>query len=146
MLLGMLLSTSPAIAQSQDGRPIVILLTVDMVYAGTLDDESPRFETPALLGLYENEEGMLAMTNALEIVFLNVFYHGIGIKPDAQMVILAIPPDNPREAWLKIATILFDKFHVPSLYIHEAGNWDDAITPELTPGDKLYWISEQASG
>ena len=57
------------------------------------------------------------------------------------MIILAIPPGNPRDAWIKIAAILFDRFSVPSLYIHETSSWENAITPELTPGDKLYWIT-----
>jgi hypothetical protein len=57
------------------------------------------------------------------------------------MLILAIPPGNNRDAWLQIVSIIFDRFKIPELYIHETDAWDKAITPELTPGEKLYWIA-----
>jgi hypothetical protein len=136
----------PVTAQIEEGRPIVILMTPDTTYAGSLDDDLPRYETPAMEGLYDNKKGLITNGNALELVLLNIFYNGMPVTPEAQMVILAIPSGNTRDAWLRIAAILFDRFHVPSLYIHEADNWDDAITPELTPGDKLYWISNSQDG
>lgn len=131
----------PTAAQVEEGRPVVILLTPDTTYAGTLDDDSPLFQTPAMQGLYESDTGLLADGNALELVLLNLFYNGLAVSPEDQMVIIAIPGGNSRDTWLRLAAILFDRFEVPELYIHEAGKWDDAITPELTPGDKLYWIS-----
>ena len=140
LLVVLFLNIFSAKAQLNEGRPVVILLTPETTYAGTLDDDSPRFQTPAMEGLYDNNKGLIGNWNALEIVLLNIFYNGVPVEPEAQMVILAIPSGNTREAWLKLASILFDRFKVPSLYIHEANNWDDAITPELTPGDKLFWI------
>lgn len=133
---------SNANAQIETGRPVVVLLTPESIYAGSLDDEIPTYQTDSLEGLFSNEQiGIIDKWFAFEITFQSIFYNGINVSPEAQMLILAIPPGNNRDAWLKIVTILFDRFNVPELYIHETQSWDNAITPELTSGEKLYWIS-----
>ena len=139
-LFSVLLNYQTANAQIEEGRPIVILSKPEGTFIGSLDDNFPQLEIPTIDGLYEDGKGIIKNLNALEILFLNVFYNKFNLDPKNQMIILAIPSNNSREIWLHIASILFDKFSVPSLYIHEADSWDDAITPELTPGEKLYWI------
>jgi hypothetical protein len=131
-----------AYAQTDTGRPVVVLLTPESIYAGSLDEEMPRYHADSLEGLFSNEEiGLFDNWFALEIAFQGIFYNGMNVRPENQMLILAIPPGNNRDAWLKIVSILFDRFNIPELYIHETQTWDTAITPELTPGEKLYWIS-----
>jgi len=133
---------SHAYAQIEAGRPVVVLLTPESIYAGSLDDEIPGYQTNSLEGLFSNEKnGIIDKWFAFEITFQGIFYNGINVRPEAQMLILAIPPGNNRDTWLKIATILFDRFKVPEIYIHETQTWDAATTPELTSGEKLYWIS-----
>jgi len=128
-------------AQIEEGRPIVILLTPDTIYAGSLDDDSPQYETNAIEGLFSNEnEGIIDKIFAFEILLQGVFYNGLRVAPENQMIILALPSVNTRQTWVKIVSILFDTFKIPSLYIHEANTWEDAIVPDLTPGNKLYWI------
>jgi hypothetical protein len=142
ILIMSIFNHSTLVAQIEEGRPVVILLTPETTYAGSLDDDSPQYETSTIQGLFSNEiEGMIEKLFAVEILLNGVFYNGLGINPDMQMIILALPPQNSRETWLKIVSILFDTFEIPSLYIHEANTWNDAITPELTPGEKLYWIA-----
>jgi len=133
---------SHAYAQIETGRPLVVLLTPESIYAGSLDEEMPAYQTDSLEGLFSNEEiGLFDNWFALEITFQGIFHNGMNVRPEDQMLILAIPPENNRDAWLKIVSILFDRFNIPELYIHETQTWDTAITPELTPGEKLYWIS-----
>jgi hypothetical protein len=146
-LLSIPASAAASQGEIEEGRPIVILLTPLMTYAGSLDDGLPRYGTAALEGLFSPEKaGMFDKLYAFEILMHGIFYNGLAVSPEERMVILAIPPGNTRETWLNIVSILFDRFNVPSLYIHEAGTWDDAITPELTPGQKLYWTSENNNG
>lgn len=132
----------PASAQIEPGRPVVILLTPESVYAGSLDSTFPVYESSSIEGLFSPENyGMFDKWFAFEITLQGIFYNGLNVRPEEQMLILAVPPGNDRDAWLQIVSILFDRFNVPELYIHETDAWDKAITPELTPGEKLYWIS-----
>ena len=134
-------STS-ASSQIEPGRPIVILLTPEKILAGSLDSEVPDYQTDTFDGLFSNEYyGIFDKWFALEIALQGIFYNGLNVRPEEQMLILAIPPGNNRAAWLQMVSILFDRFNIPELYIHETDTWDHAITPELTPGEKLYWIS-----
>ncbi|NNE37662.1 MAG: hypothetical protein HKN08_05095 [Gammaproteobacteria bacterium] len=129
-------------AQIEPGRPVVILLTPESIYAGTLDSDLPDYESASIEGLFNNATyGIFDNEFALEITLQGIFYNGLNIRPEEQMLILAIPPGNSRDAWLQIVSILFDRFNVPELYIHETDTWEHAITPELTPGEKLYWIA-----
>ncbi|MGK0298079.1 MAG: hypothetical protein ACI9XC_001697 [Gammaproteobacteria bacterium] len=128
-------------AQIEEGRPVVILITPDIIYAGSLDDDSPQYETKAIEGLFSNKnEGIIEKIYAFEILLHGIFYNGLRIAPEEQMIILAVPAGNTRQTWVEIVSILFDTFEIPSLYIHEANTWEDAILPDLTPGNKLYWI------
>ncbi len=140
-LFGVTLLSSTS-AQIEPGRPVVILLTPKSIYAGSLDSDQPDYESASIEGLFSNETfGMIDKWFAFEIALQGIFYNGLNIRPENQMLILAIPPGNNRDTWLQIVSILFDRFNVPELYIHETDVWDKAITPELTPGEKLYWIS-----
>ena len=106
-------------AQIEEGRPVVILLTPDTIYAGSLDDDSPQYETNAIEGLFSNEnEGIIEKIYAFEILLHGIFYNGLRVAPEKQMIILALPSGNTRQTWVKIVSILFDTFEIPSLYIH----------------------------
>ena len=89
-------------AQIEAGRPIVVLLTPESIYAGSLDEEIPSYKTDSLEGLFSNEKiGIFNNWFALEIAFQGIFYNGMNIRPEDQMLILAIPPGNNRDAWVK---------------------------------------------
>ncbi len=137
-----LLYVRPITAQIEPGRPVVILMTPQFIYAGSLDSDLPDYETASIEGLFSNENhGKIDNWFAFEIMLQGIFYNGLNVRPEGQMLILAIPPGNNRDAWLQIVSIIFDRFKIPELYIHETDAWDKAITPELTPGEKLYWIA-----
>ncbi|MGY8814927.1 MAG: hypothetical protein ACKVHQ_09440 [Gammaproteobacteria bacterium] len=141
ILITAIADSSLVSAQIEEGRPVVILITPDIVYAGSIDDDSPQYETKTIEGLFSHEnEGIIEKIYAFEILLHGIFYNGLRIAPEQQMIILALPSGNTRQTWVNIVSIFFDTFEIPSLYIHEANTWEDAIIPDLTPGNKLFWI------
>ena len=74
LLFILLLYFSSVISQIEEGRPVVILLTPEKTYAGSLDDDSPSFENPAIEGLYSNErEGIILILTHWRYLFLIPF-------------------------------------------------------------------------
>ena len=66
---------------------------------------------------YPIEHGIILDWNDMEHIWEHVFYHELRISPDQHPCLITEAPLNPKSNREKMVEILFEKFHLPSLYV-----------------------------
>ncbi|XP_012873578.1 PREDICTED: actin-related protein T1-like [Dipodomys ordii] len=66
---------------------------------------------------YPIERGLVTTWDDMEKLWSHLFEWELGVKPSEQPVLIIEPSLNPRDTREKIAEIMFEKFHVPALYL-----------------------------
>lgn len=103
----------PAVVGRPKHQSIMIGLTYKEFYVG---DEAQNRR--GILSLrYPIEHGIILDWNDMEHIWEHVFYHELRVSPDRHPCLITEAPLNPKSNREKMVEILFEKFHLPSLYV-----------------------------
>lgn len=69
---------------------------------------------------YPMDHGMVTNWDDMEKIYHRIFYNELKINPEQRPVFLSEVPLNPKYNREKITEVMFEKFNVPAVFIHNA--------------------------